>query len=202
MLPPSPEWPLSKFEVRFRCIGSSAAHLKLESRSTVVGKIEPFLTYRRCYSLRLTNRMLAWKRRIQHPSRKTFHSLFVRHLLAYGHAESDLHLLDSHRREPSRAHGGGGGSVLLLRTAGRHGAPHGENAGTAARSMWRSRGITTKNLDHILWQSRPSTGQWGLTAGRRLDCACKACTEIRAIAERLGVPVVSERLNSRGRRPS
>ena len=38
---------------------------------------------------------------------------------------------------------------------------------------------------------------YGLTEGQRLDLVRKRCAEIRAIAERLGVPVVSERLDFR-----
>ena len=38
---------------------------------------------------------------------------------------------------------------------------------------------------------------YGLSGGRRLDLLRKACAEIRAIAERLGLPVVSERLDFR-----
>ena len=64
------------------------------------------------------------------------------------------------------------------------------------------------NVDHValchvsydgnpleVWRIPLAT--YGLTDGRRLDVVRKACAEIRAIAERLGVPVVSERLDFR-----
>ncbi len=58
-------------------------------------------------------------------------------------------------------------------------------------------------LCHVSRDGNP-LGSWriplttyGLTDGRRLDLVRKACAEIRAIAERLGVPVVSERLDFR-----
>ncbi|MDE4914923.1 hypothetical protein PQI07_30250 [Methylobacterium sp. 092160098-2] len=58
-------------------------------------------------------------------------------------------------------------------------------------------------LCHVSHDGNP-LGSWriplatyGLTDGRRLDLVRKACAEIRAIAERLGAPVVSERLDFR-----
>ena len=58
-------------------------------------------------------------------------------------------------------------------------------------------------LCHVSHDGNP-LGSWriplatyGLTDGSRLDLVRKACAEIRAIAERLGVPVVSERLDFR-----
>ncbi|MEE7462086.1 hypothetical protein MFUR16E_12680 [Methylobacterium fujisawaense] len=58
-------------------------------------------------------------------------------------------------------------------------------------------------LCHVSHDGNP-LGSWriplatyGLKDGRRLDLVRKACAEIRAIAERLGVPVVSERLDFR-----
>lgn len=47
----------------------------------------------------------------------------------------------------------------------------------------------------VTWRIPLAT--YGLSDGRRLDLLRKACAEIRAIAERLGVPVVSERLDFR-----
>ena len=58
-------------------------------------------------------------------------------------------------------------------------------------------------LCHISHDGNP-LGSWriplttyGLTDGRRLDLVRKACAEIRAIAERIGAPVVAERLDFR-----
>lgn len=58
-------------------------------------------------------------------------------------------------------------------------------------------------LCHVSHDGNP-LGSWriplstyGLTNGRRFDLLRKACVEIRAIAERLSVPVVSERLDFR-----